>query len=191
VEIDGIRVSPSDRGRATVLGQAALERMVLGNIGGPDGLRSGVALHGRLTGEQFVAGQHMVRDELARLGRHRLDDAMTGTALGDIATLIIAACERLDLDPDDVFGADRDTLYALIDAMPSRWVERELRRARQSNPQSRWEGNDLNDVTALSVAVPYCDAVVTERQWAGVINTRKINRRFDTVVTHDLRELSY
>jgi hypothetical protein len=191
VEIGGQRLSPSERACATAFGQAALERLVLGNIGGPDGLRSAVALHGRTTGEQFVAGQHLVRDEIARLGRHRLDDAMTGTALGDIAQPIIAACERLNISPDDVFGAHRDTLHALIEAMPSRWVERELRRARQSNPQSRWESNDLNDVTALSIAVPYCRVVVTERQWAGVINTRKINRRFGTVVTHDLRDLPY
>jgi len=46
-----------------------------------------------------------------------------------------------------------------------------------------------NDVTALSIAVPYCDVVITERSWAAMINDQKINRRFNTQVLHDLREL--
>jgi hypothetical protein len=75
------------------------------------------------------------------------------------------------------------------EAMPSRWVEKELRRLRQSNPQKRWEGNDLNDVTALSIVVPYCDVVITERSWTAMLNSQKISRRFNTQVLHDLREL--
>jgi len=73
--------------------------------------------------------------------------------------------------------------------IPSRWVECEMRRLRHANPQKQWEGNDLNDVMALSVAVPYCDVVVTERQWAHFVGVAKLDRRFNTTVISDLRRL--
>lgn len=173
------------------MGLAMTERLMLSSSVGPDELRSRVALHGGLTGGRFVAGQEQVRDQLANLGRHRLGDVMTSTAFVDIIEPMIAACHRLKVNPEDVYGAGRDTLEALLQAMPSRWVERELRRARQSNPQQPWAGNDLNDITALSITIPYCDVVVTERQWSAVINTRKINRRFNTTVLRDVRDLVY
>jgi hypothetical protein len=64
-----------------------------------------------------------------------------------------------------------------------------LRSQRQANPQKPWEGNDLNDVIALSIAVPYCDVVVTEKSWASLVNAAKVGKRFDTLVTRDLKDV--
>jgi hypothetical protein len=82
-----------------------------------------------------------------------------------------------------------ENAQAIIDAIPSRWAEMKLRHRRQANPQKAWEGNDLNDVTSLAVAVPYCDVVVTERSWASLINAAKVGDRFDTLVTPNLQDL--
>ena len=49
--------------------------------------------------------------------------------------------------------------------------------------QMAWHGNDLNDVIALSVAVPYCDVVVTERSWSSMLAAVKVPQRYDTLVT--------
>ena len=190
-EVNGVSLSVEQHALMTLVGRAIAERSMLSGNGGPDDVRSTVAAHGRRTGDRFVAGQELVRDQLGILGRHRLNDVMTGTALGDIATPVIGACRRLGIDPNDVFGASRETLEKLVFAMPSRWVEQELRRARQSNPQQPWASNDLNDITALAIIIPYCDVVITERQWVGVITTRKINHRFGTTMLRDVRELSY
>ena len=64
-----------------------------------------------------------------------------------------------------------------------------LRHQRQANPQKAWEGNDLNDVTALAIAVPYSDVVVTERSWAALVNAAKVGHRFDTLVTRSLQDV--
>lgn len=77
----------------------------------------------------------------------------------------------------------------LIEAMPSRWVEMRLKQARQANPQKEWSGNDLNDVTALAIAVPYCDIVVTEKSWAAMLTDAKIPARFGHTVTASLDDL--
>ena len=76
-----------------------------------------------------------------------------------------------------------------FNGIPSRWAEMKLRHQRQANPQKSWEGNDLNDVTSLAVAVPYCDVVVTEKSWASLINAAKVGDRFDTLVTRHLQDV--
>ena len=96
---------------------------------------------------------------------------------------------NLNIDPSRVFDGGIEVLGPLVRAKPSRWTEREMRRLRHANPQKQWEGNDLNDVTALSVAVPYCDVVVTERQWAHFVDVAQLDRRFNTTVISDLRKL--
>lgn len=145
--------------------------------------------HMRLTETKFVDGQNTVRDRIEELGHQRLGDMMTATAIIDIIDPLLAIAERLAVDLERLFDGSPTLITHFLEAMPSRWVEKELRRIRQSNPQKRWEGNDLNDVTALSITVPYCDVVITERSWTAMINNQKINRRFNTQVLHDLREL--
>uniref|UniRef100_UPI001C54523B hypothetical protein n=1 Tax=Mycolicibacterium vinylchloridicum TaxID=2736928 RepID=UPI001C54523B len=66
-------------------------------------------------------------------------------------------------------------------------VSGEFQRAR--SPQKPWEGNDLNDVIALAIAVPYCDVVVTEKSWASLVNAAKVGKRFNTLVTRNINDV--
>jgi|SRR5271166_1888994 len=122
-------------------------------------------LTGPCSGSRFVSGQEGLRDRIAEIGRARLEDAMTATAIADILDPLLAACARLGVDPGQMLDGGAKVLGPPVRDIPGRWVEREMRRLRHANPQKQWDGNDLNDVTALSIAVPYCDVVVTERQW--------------------------
>jgi hypothetical protein len=65
----------------------------------------------------------------------------------------------------------------------------ELRRLRQQSQDTNWKPNDLNDIASLAVAIPYCDVVVTERQWSHMARRAELDRRFNTVILHDLRSL--
>jgi hypothetical protein len=188
-EFEGRFLSTGLRNLLTVRCQALLEITALADYPEFGNTRIQLNKHMRLTGTKFFDGQNTVRDRLEELGRHRLGDIMTATAIGDIIGPLMAIAERLEVDLEQLFDGGPELINSFVEAMPSRWVEKELRRLRQSNPQKRWEGNDLNDVTALSVTVPYCDVVITERSWAAMINNQKINRHFDTRVLHDLREL--
>ena len=89
----------------------------------------------------------------------------------------------------DAFVGDRARVQHFLENVPSRWVTRELRRVRHRNRQQQWQRGDLNDVNALSVATPYCDVVVTERQWARHLNHEGLAEKYGTVVIHDLTEL--
>ncbi|BBY62825.1 hypothetical protein [Mycolicibacterium helvum] len=167
---------------------AAVEAIVLGDVmpeGGPEISR--LRLHGlkNLTGRRFVEGQQNVAAWVGELGRHRLADAMLATTFVDIAEPLMTVAAELGIAAEDVV----DKANVIIDAIPSRWVEMKLRHLRQANPQKAWEGNDLNDMIALSVAVPYCDVVVTEKSWASLIRTAKVGDRYDTLVTPRLLDV--
>ena len=65
----------------------------------------------------------------------------------------------------------------------------QLRSFASPTPQKHCEGHDLNEVAALSIVVAYCDIVVNERSYTGLINTNKINQSFGTKVMSDLGNL--
>ena len=88
---------------------------------------------------------------------------MLGTAVADVIDPLIAAAERLGRSSFYATLGNRARLEELIEGTPSRWVEYDASPLCQANPQKAWEGNDLNDLTALAIAIPYCDIVVTER----------------------------
>ncbi|MFF2396333.1 hypothetical protein [Nocardia sp. NPDC058114] len=121
--------------------------------------------------------------------RDRLDEVAISTELEDIWEPLIAGCRERGVDVRDRI-ATIDSARALLQALPSRWVMSELRRVRLRNPQQLWKKNDLNDLLALSIAVPYCDVVVTERQWAVRVNELGLAQQYGTTVLHDLTDLT-
>lgn len=141
--------------------------------------------HTTLTGKRFADGQRAVARWISELGGHRLGDVMLATAFADISDPLALAATELGIAAERLADNARD----IIDQIPSRWVEMKLRSQRQANAQKNWEGNDLNDVAALSIAVPYCDVVVTEKSWSSLVNAARAGKRFGTLVTRDLEDV--
>lgn len=188
-EYGGLILSPSVRQQLQDKVEPRFEEIVLAGAtpeGVPDERRVMLGNLKTLTDDRFVHGQEEVMRVLTGLGRHRLDAVMLATAIADIMDPLLQAANELAVPIDAIFDAD---LFGLIDHIPSRWVEMMLRRQRQANPQKAWHGNDLNDVTALSIAVPYCDVVVTERSWSSMLNAAKVPDRFGTLVTPNFQDL--
>lgn len=134
---------------------------------------------------QTTLGRAVVEQKL----RGRLDDVAVMSELADILDPLMSECDRSGIDPRDLIGS-KEAQYDLLRGIPSRWVMSELRRVRLRNPQQPWKRNDLNDLLFLSIAVPYCDVVVTERQWARHINQLGLADQHDTTVLHDLTDLT-
>lgn len=190
-QFKGHQLPPEVRAELQRTAGDALEHLLL-SATAPEGMPSEARIvlgdYKRSTDEQFVAGQNYVAAELKKLGRHRLDDVLLGTAIADIMSPLEEATRGFGVSLlTDLIDAGR--MRELIELMPSRWAEMKLRGMRQANPQKAWHGNDFNDVTALAIAVPYCDVVVTERSWAAMLNDAKIPQRYGTVVTSRLNDV--
>ncbi|MCA1708621.1 MAG: hypothetical protein LC808_37205 [Actinobacteria bacterium] len=78
---------------------------------------------------------------------------------------------------------------ALVRAMPSSEVAAVLKTEDHRNKDKRWQPNDIFDVDALALAVPYCDVVVTERHRCHVLRTARVTTQMNTVVLSSLSDL--
>ncbi|CAO5151190.1 PIN domain-containing protein [Frankia sp. AiPs1] len=174
------------------LGEAFVHMMEFAALADPAGtlaLMLETARKFQEAAQKFADGQTALAGQIdAHKLRHRLGDVVTGTEIVDIIEPLITSCSRHGIEPME-FVSDRDRVHRFLEDLPSRWVTRELRRLRHRNPQQRWHPHDLNDVNALSAAVPYCDIVVTERQWARHINSSGLSDRYGTTVLHDLSKI--
>jgi hypothetical protein len=84
---------------------------------------------------------------------------------------------------------DPESARRFTDSMPSADVWITLLTAQHRNPQTRWTANDIYDADALSVAVPYCNFVATERHAAHLLHAAGLPERVGTSVVTTLDEL--
>lgn len=66
----------------------------------------------------------------------------------------------------EVFSDNREVPRSFVDAMPSGDVHVSLHVEAHRNAQAPWTPNDIFDIDSLSIAVPFCDVVLTDRRRA-------------------------
>lgn len=71
-------------------------------------------------------------------------------------------------------------------SIPCLHVELELHTQKHRQNSKKWEANDTLDIGALSLAVPACDIIVTERFWVSLISRRGLDRAYNAKVLSDL-----
>lgn len=77
-------------------------------------------------------------------------------------------------------GEDHSKARAFTDGMPSTRVAISLKEYYHRDRQHNWTSNDIHDIDALAVAMPYCDAVFTDAAaWNALKNSQGLNV-FDT-----------
>ena len=88
------------------------------------------------------------------------------------------------------FSASPEDLRSLLTAMPSNSVVVTLKSSLHHDASRRWKNNDMYDIGALALTIPYCDIVVTDREMCSHVARHELPERFDTVVIPQLSELS-
>jgi hypothetical protein len=78
---------------------------------------------------------------------------------------------------------------AFMRSMPTTDVAIALKTAWHRNRDKQWSSNDVYDIDALALAVPYCDIVVTEKACHHVLTAAGIDRRMNTVLLRDVTSL--
>ena len=143
----------------------------------------------RITEDELDQARRFDENPTWRLGRTR--DVVTArevlVAVGDIFAEGFAA--RGPNSFDLFFAQKRDDLGSLYGAMPSLDVAVTLKTSLHRDPNHRWTNNDIYDIRALALAIPYCDVVVTDRSMWSHVTRHKLPERYDTVVIPRLAEL--
>jgi hypothetical protein len=131
--------------------------------------------------------ERFAREPRWRLGRIR--DVISGRYLAfEIDEMLIEAVTQRGVRLGDIC-ADVNEARRLVDCMPSSDVWITLVTARHRNPTTRWTANDMFDIDAMSLAVAYCDVVVTDKQVAHDLNSAGVPGRVGTPVLTMLPEL--
>ena len=136
--------------------------------------------------------EHLVREPKAR---RQLWDHLVADELNSLLDEINEIAEELDVDPRGFFfrgtlgETPAESVHAFVARLPSAFVWATLRHWKHRDLTHPWEQHDWTDISALSVAVPYCDVVITERRWAHMIKATRLTERHSTEVGYGLTSL--
>jgi hypothetical protein len=135
------------------------------------------------------------RDQALRLDgggpwRHsRLRDVVSARELViEFQDMLPRALRERGLKISDVIP-DPQSARAFVRAMPSTDVSIELKTAWHRNRDKPWTANDIYDIDAMSLAVPYCDVVVTEKACHHALEVARLGKRMHTALLRNLEDL--
>lgn len=107
----------------------------------------------------------------------------------DIQDPLACVLDEFKLTWKDLENLGPERLVRLLESVPVLDVEINLYTERNEHRDRKIEPNDEIDIGFLSVAVPYCRVVVTEKFWANLIHRTKLDEKYGTYVGHDLNEI--
>lgn len=166
-------------------------------IGGPSS-----EVRRAIPGYEPYAARQVADQELGRIRRmvnnlrgdpslyRRLDDVLAAQEyVGELPELLTQALERAGIRQNE-WLTTRDDLTAFLLALPSRRVSVAIKGRYLQDLNHNWTVNDLRDIMALSIAVPYCDVVVTDRQVCDAVTRAGLDTTFGTTVLRSLDTLA-
>jgi len=84
---------------------------------------------------------------------------------------------------------DDESARVFVCSMPTTKVAIEIKTAWHRNGQRNWTVNDIDDIDAMALAVPYCDVVVTEKACRHILTVAGLPERMGTAILDKLSEL--
>ncbi|WP_122089889.1 hypothetical protein [Halalkalicoccus subterraneus] len=132
-------------------------------------------------------------EDIADTDEERREQLIIESFRNDVLPRLIHTAEQLPIDVNIFSIIARDTAFNGFDdffmQFPTYYAHLDLILGRDFHRRRDIEANDLNDVMALAVAIPYTDAVITENFFAGVAHKQGLPNRFDTIIRTDLQDL--
>lgn len=95
----------------------------------------------------------------------------------------------VDLDPFVKGSENGKEAKNLIQRFPQSYTYVTLTVTRDLQKSRNIKSNDLEDIMALSVAIPYCDIVVTENFWTHEAQAQNLDDIYDTKIVSNLSDL--
>jgi hypothetical protein len=145
---------------------------------------------------QQERGQAAILDENPELRAKQLRDVMStaefSRELTELLALELAARDMTKADALELLGAGKDLSRArdFTDGMPSVRVAVSLKTHYHRNRRHTWTSNDIHDIDALAIAMPYCDAVFADAAAWNALNTSRELKLFNTFLPRRPHQLT-
>lgn len=122
--------------------------------------------------------------------RGRIRDVIAAREAGfELIDLFVDEFAARGIDLEKATGGTLQGVRSLMLGMPSTAVSIELKTRYHQDGNKKWSVNDIHDMDALSVAVPYCDVVFTDAAARNALVAAHIDRRMGTVLPRTPREM--
>jgi hypothetical protein len=142
-------------------------------------------LAARKVAEERAAQHEELRLKLnadPRFRRGRTRDLVSAWYLAQEALTTLTAAAARHPDAIRLISENRDVARSLTDSMPTGDAHISLVTAAHRNAQTVWSSNSILDIDALSLAVAYCDVVLTERHFGRQLQATGVAARAGTKV---------
>ena len=120
----------------------------------------------------------------------KIDDIVTARylywELSDALTELLAS-SGMTMEEFMKIGKERVTNF--VHDMPTADIITTLTKLNLKNLNRSWVKNDIHDMDALAVAVPYCDVVVTEKHSFTQLINAKLGIKYDTTLLKNLEDI--
>jgi hypothetical protein len=121
--------------------------------------------------------------------RERLPDVVSARELWvEFQNMAPVALQERGVTLEDILTSPQAGV-AFIRSMPSTDVAIALKTGWHRNRDKQWSANDVYDIDAMALAVPYCDIVVTEKACHHLLTMAGMDRRMNTILLRDLTQL--
>jgi hypothetical protein len=129
-------------------------------------------------------------DKEDRWRRGRLRDVVSASELThEWGSQVTRATHARGTTIGQVVREDRERMRAFAEGMPSSRVAISLKTRYHRDGRHQWTTNDIHDIDALAVAVPYCDAVFTDKAARNALAASPELRSFGTFLPRRPGEL--
>lgn len=142
----------------------------------------------RRAGEHWAHWERSIGQFLRTIDKTERQSWIAWSLFEDIWNYVVDRCNNIGTIPEIAIGRGLEAIERFLHSIPITDCLLILRSLRHQNSSQKWLTNDRLDLLALAVAIPLCDVVVTERQWAHFARRAKLHERYGTLVTSSLEE---
>lgn len=102
---------------------------------------------------------------------------------------IKAICADIGIDHRLILHSSFEKMVKLITRIPFFDVETELHIVSEKQWPRKLQQNDWYDIGALSIAIPCCDFIFTEKYWKSLVIQSAVHSRYNTIIENKIDKL--
>lgn len=153
--------------------------------------------------EDYKAGRIIEEEVLNQIEENRAKDNLIAdidlryriAATRFFINHIIPELERISIkhriSVDKIFSgiSTKEDIERFFQSIPTAYVLFSLIFRRDIQKHRRVQKNDSNDIAFLTIAIPYCDIIVTEKFWVNLVKQSKLDKLYDTKILSSIKDL--
>lgn len=132
----------------------------------------------------------LVREKMVNMTDSSRKDMVIADLVYCLRNELNLILDKLDLSINDFFKLGKEKILEIFRNIPTLHVEVELSLERNKHWNRKIDPNDTRDISMLSVAIPYCDVVITESFWSNVVQRKGLDVEYKTVISKKLEAIN-